>query len=342
MSLSYRLRQLLPLLLVLLASGAHGQSFVGQQFYGVSGSLSNLNITYTVRNAGDLLLLFAANNSPISVSDANNAWTIVQSANSSYTVLYAATAKAAGQFQAVIQYPAGSTWTDVVLAEYAAKLDQSVGNFFTTSSTATVSAGLANPNNELVAEFGNVYGKWTDYTSTSGQTIRGNSGAQRGVFLADGTGQSGIVPANQWGAGIIAVSLVPIPIASPPETITLNVQATMTWDDGHPATGGVSVFQSSGPSTTYTLDPTGFGSGTFTVDLSKTSLLPTPIGNLQVLTVTLKLVDLNGADIKGAAITLWLIPAEVKIVTGAAFNIVLTHDPKSGDTLIKSFQQKPV
>jgi hypothetical protein len=69
---------------------------------------------------------------------------------------------------------------------------------------------LPNPNNELIAEFGNIYGKWADYATTSGQTIRANSGSHQGIFLAEGTGQSGVVPVNQWGTGIIAVSLLPL------------------------------------------------------------------------------------------------------------------------------------
>jgi hypothetical protein len=47
------MRKLLSLFL-LLAGTAHAQSFVAQQFYGKSGGLSNLPISYTVQNAGDL------------------------------------------------------------------------------------------------------------------------------------------------------------------------------------------------------------------------------------------------------------------------------------------------
>lgn len=199
------MRKLLSLFL-LLAGTAHAQSFVAQQFYGKSGGLSNLPISYTVQNAGDLLLLFAANDYPLAVSDSSNAWVLVQAANGGYTALYAATAKAAGTFTVTVFYPPNSTYAAVLFAEYAARLDQLLGSIATGQ---VITAGLPNPNNELIAEFGNIYGKWADYATTSGQTIRANSGSHQGIFLAEGTGQGGVVPANQWGTGIIAVSLLP-------------------------------------------------------------------------------------------------------------------------------------
>jgi hypothetical protein len=88
-----------------------------------------------VQNAGDLLLLFAANDYPLAVSDSNNAWVrLVQTTPGSYTALYAATAKAPGVFQATVQYPPNSTYAVVLFAEYAARLDQLLGSVASGSS----------------------------------------------------------------------------------------------------------------------------------------------------------------------------------------------------------------
>jgi len=191
---------------------------------GVAG-VTSVVFTYTIAAKGNLVFCYGSNAAPSGISDTNgNTWIPVPGSGG-YTVLWYCVANASGSTTITVTYSSAQTYTQVLVTEYttfsvsgpfevALVVESGVGvlSFSQSFTTST--------DNQLIVVFGNGYGSASNFTTTSGLTMRYNNGTIGGspssLYVGDRPAtlhgsytESGTIGTSPYGAEFTYLTLRP-------------------------------------------------------------------------------------------------------------------------------------
>jgi IPT/TIG domain len=173
--------------------------------------------------AGNLLFVWAANNSPTGVTDTQgNSYTPLFTAGGGYSVLYYALAKTTGPCSVTISYSGSPQYRAALLEEYtnpfpSSPIDVQTGVDVPVGQESSSLTATTHFNNELILVFGNIYGVGSNYVADNFVTYRVDANldgagstlfmVEHPVFSPGSVTESGEFQFNVFGVGIVAVSI---------------------------------------------------------------------------------------------------------------------------------------